>query len=44
MVHQVYKSIQLPIIGLGGICTGEDAVEFLLAGLRGGWLSELLIL
>ncbi|QUI25607.1 dihydroorotate dehydrogenase [Vallitalea pronyensis] len=35
MVHQVYKSIQLPIIGLGGICTGEDAVEFMLAGATG---------
>nr|MCR5310398.1 dihydroorotate dehydrogenase [Lachnospiraceae bacterium] len=23
---------KLPIIGMGGICTGEDAVEFLLAG------------
>ncbi len=24
--------MKLPIIGMGGICTGEDAVEFLLAG------------
>ena len=22
----------MPIIGMGGICTGEDAVEFMLAG------------
>lgn len=35
MVHQVYKSIDLPIIGLGGISTGEDAIEFMLAGATG---------
>ncbi|MCT4596824.1 MAG: dihydroorotate dehydrogenase [Vallitalea sp.] len=35
MVNQVYNSIKLPIIGLGGICNGEDAVEFLLAGATG---------
>lgn len=34
-VHQVYqvcKAEGIPIIGQGGICTGEDALEFLLAG------------
>lgn len=35
MVNQVYNSIKLPIIGLGGICTGEDAIEFILAGATG---------
>ncbi|GMQ59151.1 dihydroorotate dehydrogenase [Vallitalea sediminicola] len=35
MVNQVYNSINLPIIGLGGICTGEDAIEFILAGATG---------
>ena len=32
MVHQVRQAISLPIIGMGGISTGEDAIEFLLAG------------
>ncbi|GMQ63912.1 dihydroorotate dehydrogenase [Vallitalea maricola] len=35
MVNQVYNSIKLPIIGLGGICNGEDAIEFMLAGATG---------
>jgi len=32
MVWQVARSVSLPIIGMGGIVTGEDAVEFMLAG------------
>ena len=32
MVYQVSKAVKLPIIGMGGIMTGEDAVEFLMAG------------
>lgn len=32
MVYQVAKSVQVPIIGMGGIMTADDAVEFLLAG------------
>jgi len=32
MVYQVYKAVKIPIIGMGGISTGEDAVEFMLAG------------
>lgn len=32
MVYQVYKAVDLPIIGLGGITCWQDAVEFLLAG------------
>ena len=32
MVYQTYKKIGIPIIGIGGIMTGEDAVEFMLAG------------
>ena len=32
MVSQVAPAIQLPIIGMGGILTAEDAVEFFLAG------------
>lgn len=32
MVWQVAKAVSLPIIGMGGIVTGEDALEFILAG------------
>lgn len=32
MVNQVYRAVSLPIIGMGGISTGEDAIEFMLAG------------
>lgn len=34
MVYQVCQCISLPVIGMGGIMNGEDAVEFLLAGAR----------
>lgn len=32
MVWQVFQAVDLPIIGMGGITTWQDAVEFLLAG------------
>ena len=32
MVSEVYRAVNIPIIGMGGIATGEDAIEFLLAG------------
>src|SRR3989304_514732 len=32
MVWEVAQAVTLPIIGIGGIMTGDDAVEFLLAG------------
>jgi len=32
MVYQVYQAVSIPIIGMGGISNGTDAVEFLLAG------------
>ena len=32
MVYQVRQAVSIPILGMGGITTGEDAVEFLLAG------------
>ena len=32
MVNEVYNAVSLPIIGMGGIMTGEDAAEFLIAG------------
>lgn len=32
MVYQVAQAVKLPIIGMGGIMTAEDALEFILAG------------
>ena len=32
MVYQVRQAVEIPIIGMGGIATGEDAIEFMLAG------------
>jgi dihydroorotate dehydrogenase (NAD+) catalytic subunit len=32
MVWQVYEAVGLPVIGMGGITGGRDAVEFILAG------------
>lgn len=32
MVWQVHKAVKIPVIGLGGIMSGRDAVEFILAG------------
>ncbi len=33
-VYEVYKATKLPIIGTGGIMTGEDAIEIMMAGAR----------
>ena len=32
MVYEAAHAVRIPIMGLGGITTAEDAVEFLLAG------------
>ncbi|MDD3137977.1 MAG: dihydroorotate dehydrogenase [Lachnospiraceae bacterium] len=32
MVYQVANAVKLPIIGMGGIASAEDAIEFMLAG------------
>ena len=32
MVWQVAKAVKIPVIGLGGIMNGRDAIEFMLAG------------
>lgn len=32
MVYEVSKSVKIPVIGMGGISNGTDAIEFLLAG------------
>jgi len=31
-VWQIYQAVKIPVIGLGGICTARDALEFILAG------------
>jgi dihydroorotate dehydrogenase (NAD+) catalytic subunit len=32
MVWQCYKAVSIPIVGMGGIVTADDAIEFILAG------------
>jgi dihydroorotate dehydrogenase (NAD+) catalytic subunit len=34
MVYQCVRAVKIPVIGLGGIVTAEDAVEYFLAGAR----------
>lgn len=31
-VHQIANAVNIPVLGLGGIMSGEDAIEFMLAG------------
>jgi len=33
-VFDIYKAVNIPIIGLGGITTGKDAIEIIMAGAR----------
>ena len=32
MVYQVYEAVNIPIIGMGGIATADDVLEFMMAG------------
>jgi dihydroorotate dehydrogenase (NAD+) catalytic subunit len=32
LVYEAAQTVRIPVVGLGGICTGEDAAEFLIAG------------
>jgi dihydroorotate dehydrogenase (NAD+) catalytic subunit len=34
MVYQVVQTVQVPVIGVGGITRAEDALEFLIVGAR----------
>lgn len=34
MVYQAARAVKIPVIGLGGIATAEDALEFIIAGAR----------
>ncbi len=38
MVYEVAREVNLPIIGMGGICSGRDAAEFIMAG---AWAVEV---
>jgi dihydroorotate dehydrogenase (NAD+) catalytic subunit len=31
-VWQIYQAVKIPIVGIGGICTARDVIEFILAG------------
>lgn len=32
MVYEVCKQVNVPVVGLGGICSAKDAIEFIMAG------------
>lgn len=32
MVHEAWRAVKIPVVGLGGIGSGEDAAEFMIAG------------
>ena len=32
MVHQVYRNVHIPLIGMGGVSSAEDVIEMMLAG------------
>ena len=32
MIYQVYETVQIPIVGMGGVSTAEDVLELMLAG------------
>jgi dihydroorotate dehydrogenase (NAD+) catalytic subunit len=32
MVYDIARAVRVPLVGCGGISTGEDAIEFLMAG------------
>jgi len=34
MVYQASKAVKIPVIGIGGIMTGRDAAEFIIAGAK----------
>jgi dihydroorotate dehydrogenase (NAD+) catalytic subunit len=34
MVYEVFRAVKIPVIGMGGIMTSDDAIEFMIAGAR----------
>jgi dihydroorotate dehydrogenase (NAD+) catalytic subunit len=43
LVHQVAQTVSIPIVGIGGIMSGADAVEFLLVGASAVAVATLLL-
>jgi dihydroorotate dehydrogenase (NAD+) catalytic subunit len=43
LVHSVAQAVSIPIVGLGGIMTADDAIEFLLAGASAVGVATLLL-
>ena len=41
MVYEVVKSVDIPVVGLGGIMTWQDALEFLMVGATGGQIGTV---
>ena len=35
MVYQVFEAVKIPLVGMGGVSTAEDVIEFMLAGATG---------
>ncbi len=42
MVYETYSAVKIPILGMGGLATGRDAVEMMLAGARAIALGTIL--
>ena len=40
MVYQVYESVDIPIVGMGGVSTAEDVLELMLAGATAGYAAD----
>ncbi len=34
MVHEVYNAVKIPLIGMGGVMSGADVIEFMIAGAK----------
>ena len=34
MVYYVYNAVKIPIVGMGGVSTAEDAIELMMAGAK----------
>ena len=43
-VHEIYDAVKIPVIGMGGICTGEDAAEYMMAGATAVQLGTAMLL
>ena len=41
MVYECHKAVKIPVIGMGGIASARDALEFIIAGAAGAGLETL---